>query len=51
MGDYPSVSQVMKKTIPYNYSVFRIFAEIACLFLQVIPSAVCILFFPKMLLL
>jgi hypothetical protein len=37
MGDYPNISQIMEKTIPNIYSMFRTFAAIASIFLQSIP--------------
>jgi hypothetical protein len=37
MGDYPNISQVMEKTIPNIYSMFRTFTAIACRLLQSIP--------------
>jgi hypothetical protein len=37
MVDYPNISQIMEKTIPNIYSMFRTFAAIACIFLQFIP--------------
>jgi hypothetical protein len=45
MVDYPNISQVMEKTIPNIYSMFRTFAAIPSIFLQSIPfGSFCTLF-------
>jgi hypothetical protein len=36
MGDYPNISQIMLKYIPYIHSMFRNFAAIALELVQVI---------------
>jgi hypothetical protein len=47
MVDNPYISQIMKKTIPNIYSMFRNFTAMAIMFLQLIPFSSFYALFPS----
>jgi hypothetical protein len=47
MEDNPYISQIIEKTIPSIYSMFRNFTAMAIMFLQFIPFSSFYAFFPS----